>query len=1094
MSSDAPVISGPAAPIAPGTMTKKKVDDRVRILIDNIAHQKHRGIVLLVGDRGREQIVNLHSMISRAQHNSKVNVLWCMKAEPDFGTTGKRGMNRKARLEIKGGMSTESTVENFQTWLSQTQIRFCQYKESHKVLGQTFGMAVLQDFEAITPNVLARTIETVAGGGLVVIMLRAMSSLKQLYTIAMDVHSRYRTEKLRDVVPRFNERFLLSLGDCDTVLCVDDSLNVLPLTNKIKSMSTAKKQEQSMELLVQGQLKHEADLAALKTKLKAIGDIGPLVGLCNTMDQAKSVLSLMQSTTEKTLSTTCVVTAGRGRGKSAALGISAAGAVAAGYSNIFVTAPSPENLQTFFQFVVKGLVELGYKERLEFDAMQSTNPEFSKCIIRVSIFRKHRQTIQFVHPTDSEKFAQAELLVVDEAAAIPLPVVKKMLGPYLIFLSSTISGYEGTGRSLSMKLVADMRKYNNAAAAAASSSNEGGSEVDPANHKGGRSLKEISLKDPIRYGPNDPVEAWLTKLLCLDATDAPVITKSSPHPSSCELYYVNRDALFSYHAKAETMLHQIMSLLVAAHYKNQPNDLQLMSDAPGHHLFILCGKSAADESGLPSIYCVIHACEEGGISKEKLESDVSRGARPSGDLVPYTIAQNYLEEGFAKLSGMRIIRIATNPDFQRSGYGTRALQLLSEYYKGNIAVAPKNSVADSNNKNEDNDAESEDEDGDSAVVEPKKSIPALLTPIDKRPYEPLDYLGVSFGVTTDLFGFWSKNGFEPLYLRQQPNELTGEHSCVMVRPFGFEVQPLRREFTQRLISLCSMSFRTLPVDLALSLLTRVDAHQPQQLAAATTTEKVQDVVDPTTGNRINKTIVKVAGVQQATFVDLERLFTTSDLQRLKLCATAYLDVGVVLDLIPRMASLYFQMKLLRAPDNTEGVVLSHAQAAVLLGSGLQGHTFDELASTSSVFKGIPPQQLRTFFLKALSKIAEYFTKLRNLRMDELENQVAADDATTASKAAEAASAAAIALGSKRARDTTTTGGDPNEEVEEVRDAQGNIIGLSVRRVEKKTINTDSTLMRDAKSTTFNAGAGGGNGNGPKDVRGRAVPKKKILKR
>ena len=36
-------------------------------------------------------------------------------------------------------------------------------------------------------------------------------------------------------------------------------------------------------------------------------------------------------------------------------------------------------------------------------------------------------------------------MVVDEAAAIPLPLVKKLMGPYLLFLSSTINGYEGTG-------------------------------------------------------------------------------------------------------------------------------------------------------------------------------------------------------------------------------------------------------------------------------------------------------------------------------------------------------------------------------------------------------------------------------------------------------------------------------------------------------------------------------------------------------------------------------------------------------------------------------------------------------------------------
>ena len=46
-------------------------------------------------------------------------------------------------------------------------------------------MCVLQDFEAITPNLLARTIETVEGGGLVVLMLKTMKSLRQLYTMTM---------------------------------------------------------------------------------------------------------------------------------------------------------------------------------------------------------------------------------------------------------------------------------------------------------------------------------------------------------------------------------------------------------------------------------------------------------------------------------------------------------------------------------------------------------------------------------------------------------------------------------------------------------------------------------------------------------------------------------------------------------------------------------------------------------------------------------------------------------------------------------------------------------------------------------------------
>lgn len=46
-------------------------------------------------------------------------------------------------------------------------------------------MAILQDFEALTPNLLARTIETVEGGGMIIILLQTLTSLKQLYTMAM---------------------------------------------------------------------------------------------------------------------------------------------------------------------------------------------------------------------------------------------------------------------------------------------------------------------------------------------------------------------------------------------------------------------------------------------------------------------------------------------------------------------------------------------------------------------------------------------------------------------------------------------------------------------------------------------------------------------------------------------------------------------------------------------------------------------------------------------------------------------------------------------------------------------------------------------
>lgn len=48
--------------------------------------------------------------------------------------------------------------------------------------------------------------------------------------------------------------------------------------------------------------------------------------------------------------------------------------------------------------------------------------------------------LQYIAPTDHHKLGQAELLAIDEAAAIPLPYVKQLLGPYLVFMSSTING------------------------------------------------------------------------------------------------------------------------------------------------------------------------------------------------------------------------------------------------------------------------------------------------------------------------------------------------------------------------------------------------------------------------------------------------------------------------------------------------------------------------------------------------------------------------------------------------------------------------------------------------------------------------------
>ena len=257
-------------------------------------------------------------------------------------------------------------------------------------------------------------------------------------------------------------------------------------------------------------------------------------------------------------------------------------------------------------------------------------------------------------------------------------------------MASTINGYEGTGRSLSLKLIQQLRESTRPSltkdaapteddATAPSSSKKPIAKAAPK----ARTLREIKLETPIRYATNDKVEKWLNSLLCLDATVLPRQTHMScPHPSKCELFYVSRDTLFSYHPASEVFLQRMMALYVASHYKNQPNDLQLLSDAPAHHLFVLLPPLAADETHLPEPLVVLQVALEGSIAREAILDGLSRGFRAGGDMIPWLVAQQFQEGRFASLSGARVVRIATHPDYANMGYGGRALQALNAYYSG----------------------------------------------------------------------------------------------------------------------------------------------------------------------------------------------------------------------------------------------------------------------------------------------------------------------------------------------------------------------------------------------------------------------------
>eukprot|EP01147_Barroeca_monosierra_P006629 gene6629-336_t len=918
---------------------KKRIDRRVRTLIENGVHSRQRTCIVLVGNRARDQVVNLHFILEKASLRAKPSVLWCYKK--DLGFTTHRGKRLAEEKKLaRRGVHLDTQEEVFSRFLSGTQIRFCFYKETHKILGNTYGMLVLQDFEALSPNVLARTVETVEGGGLILFLLTTVKSLKQFYSMAMDIHQRFRTEAHQHVVPRFNERFLLSLKHMDNCLILDETLDVVPWALKTLHLKPV------MESRPEDDDSYK-ELTELKVSLADTQPIGTLVSQAKTIDQAKALLQFVEAISERTLRSTVTLTAARGRGKSATLGLSIAAAIAYGYASIFVTSPSPENLTTLFDFVLKGFKCLSYDDQNDYDVIRSKDPEHKHAVVRINIYNKdHRQTIQYIDPQQSSKVTNAELVVIDEAAAIPLPFVKALLGPYIVFMASTINGYEGTGRSLSLKLIQQLRQK------------VGNQKLNTNQQK----LRELSLDTPIRYARGDPVEAWLNGLLCLDSTLAPPSTKQCPHPSACDMYSINRDTLFSYNKVSELFLQRMVALYVASHYKNTPNDLQLLSDAPAHRIFTLLAPITSPNE-LPEILCVVQVALEGDISLKTVRSTLRQGIKQAGDLIPWTmcqqsllvavfpisfilipchlisLSQQYQDDNFGQLSGARIVRIATHPDYQGMGYGKRAIEQLKAFYNGTLL-----DISESGQRhNIESDPEGFDQ-NEEEILQPRKNLPPLIRKLDEVEPDTLDYLALQTDNQTNFtFKGVSFGATGPLYNIDTQNELTGEHTCIMLYPLetsrmsGKWLRPFWMDFIHRYMVLLGSSFRHFLPSLALGILETVPCVSQEDDATE----------------------------EDLTIAVLESTFTSYDLKRLNSYVNQMVDFHVILDLVPSVAKLFFTQKLTQ-------VQLSPVQQGILLGLGLQHKTIEEMESSL----GLPASQLLGLFRRALEQINKAFRKLQ----------------------------------------------------------------------------------------------------------------------
>jgi len=318
-----------------------------------------------------------------------------------------------------------------------------------------------------------------------------------------------------------------------------------------------------------------------------------------------------------------------------------------------------------------------------------------------------------------------------------------------------------------------------------------------------------------------------------------------------------------------------------------------------------------------------------------------------------------LDANFSSLSGARIVRVATHPNCQRQGYGTRALQLLQMYYEGEMG--------------EDADGEEEraleaevvDEDDVTLLEEsllPRSNLPPLLSKLNERKAERLDYLGVSFGLTQDLLKFWkTKCHFLPTYLSQKANALTGEHSCIMLKVLRASELPesatawlpaFSTDFRKRMIHLLSCeAFRKFPSALALELATGEKSWRQQQSQI----------------------------LPQLTTSDIDHEISAYDLNRLDMYCKRQAEYPLVMDLVDSLAKLYYSRAF-----GEKGTHVSGIQQCALAGLGLQKKSVEKVAEEI----GLDHKQLLGQFRELIKKLTSV---LRSAKEKEIEASLHLND-------------------------------------------------------------------------------------------------------
>ncbi|HDL6854175.1 TPA: tRNA(Met) cytidine acetyltransferase [Yersinia enterocolitica] len=219
--------------------------------------------------------------------------------------------------------------------------------------------------------------------------------------------------------------------------------------------------------------------------------------------------------------------------------------------------------------------------------------------------------------------SDVDWLLIDEAAAIPTALLSALLAYFpRALLTTTVQGYEGTGRGFLLKFCATLNDWNH-----------------------------LTLTNPIRWASHDPLEQIIDDIMLFNDDLPPTASAIAQiEISGCEQQdWLNNPEL----------LCRFYGLLSCAHYRTTPLDLRRLLDAPGMHF------SAAKVAD--SVIGALWLVDEGGLDSTLAHEVWAGKRRPKGSLVAQSLAAHSGQWQAPTLLSRRISRVAVAPLWRQQG-------------------------------------------------------------------------------------------------------------------------------------------------------------------------------------------------------------------------------------------------------------------------------------------------------------------------------------------------------------------------------------------------------------------------------------------